>query len=270
MRLRLHNFFTSLKLIISDIKNHILEAQLLLIASSLAYTTILSIIPLLAVSFSIFHAFGGMEKLYTIIEPFILENLTEGTSEEAMQTIRKLISNAHAGAIGTGGLAALILTSMSMLSSAEKAINRVWKTTIQRTWFQRISTYWFFITLGPLALSIALGAMTSNELKLTRLIPNGFLFFTLNTIILFCIYKWVPHRKVNTWSALITSAIISGIFNIAQLCYSIYTKNVVSYSKIYGSLGAIPILLLWIYILWLILLTGAAITASLQKRVDLR
>ncbi len=262
------SFLTQLKAAARDTKKEFQEAQLALTASSLAYTTILSIVPLLAVSFSIFHAFGGMEKLLSTVEPFIIENLAQGSSTEAMETVRRLIGNAHAGAIGVGGMIGLIITSMSMLSSAEKSINRVWKTSLNRTWFQRISAYWLFITLGPLALSVAFGAATSSQLKFVKIFPSGFGFFISIWFLLFIIYKWVPNRPVHTWPALFSAALIAGIWSFARLAYSLYTQNVVNYSKIYGSLGAIPILLLWIYILWLMILTGAAVTASIQRKLD--
>ncbi len=222
-------FWLNIRLIFLDTKKQIQEAELLLTASSLAYTTVLSIIPLLAVSFSIFHAFGGMEKLYAIIEPLIIENLTEGTSEETIQTLRRFLANAHTGVIGAGGLVGLILTSMSMLSSAENAINRVWKTSVTRHWFDRISTYWLFITLGPVAFSIAIGFVTSNELKLSQLVPSGFLFFLINTFILFCVYKMIPSRKVHTAPALFSAFLISGVLNLARFCNENYTKHLCRY-----------------------------------------
>src|SRR5687768_455968 len=88
---------------------HIREAQIPLVASSLAYTTILSVIPLLAVSFAIFKAFGGLEKLYAVIEPMVLEYLAESASREAMQAIQGFIGKIHAGKVGAGGLIGLIV-----------------------------------------------------------------------------------------------------------------------------------------------------------------
>ncbi len=248
--------------------HQIQESQILLVASSLAYTTVLSLIPLLAVSFSIFHAFGGLEKLFSTIEPFIIENLAEASGSDAMEAIRRFISNAHAGVIGVSGLIALIITSMSMLSSAEKAINRIWKAPISRSLFQRVATYWLFITLGPISLSVGIGFITSSQLGGARILPSGTGVFLLVWFLLFSVYKWVPNRNVHVWPAAASALIIACTWNLARLSYRLYTSHVITYSKIYGSLGAIPILLLWIYILWAIVLMGAAISAALQKRFD--
>src|SRR4051812_18566731 len=108
------------------------KAQLFMTASSLAYTTILSIIPLLALSFAVFQAFGGLSKLQSTIEPFIVSNLAEGASDEVVARIRDFIRNAHGSVLGVGGMIGLIFTSMSMLSSIENAINRVWGVSEQR------------------------------------------------------------------------------------------------------------------------------------------
>jgi membrane protein len=262
-----HRFFkVSIPGVFRDTFKQMQQAQLPMVASSLAYTTILSIVPLLAVSFAIFKAFGGMQKLYAILEPIILARLAQGTNEEAVSILHRLIDNTQAAAIGIGGLIGLIFTSMSMLSSFEKAINLVWQAKITRGIFQRIAAYWLFITLGPLALSVAVGVATSSNFPLHYLFPSGTGMFLISVGIFFCIYKWVPQTYVKWRCALISSLFTASIWNIASDAYTFYAKKIVTYSAIYGSLGAIPIFLLWIYILWLIVLTGAALTAALQKR----
>lgn len=239
-----------------------------MVASSLAYTTILSIIPLLAVSFSIFQAFGGMENLYKTIEPLIIENLAQGTGEDTMETIRGFISKIHAGALGASGLVGLILTSMSMLSSAEKAINRVWNTPITRSLFSRVASYWLFITLGPIGVAFAVGIATSSKIPMHQIFPSGAGSFAGMSVLFFGIYKWVPCRHVSLKAAAISGLLISGLWSLARMGYTIYNKHVLTYNKIYGSLAAFPILLFWIYIMWVIVLTGVAFSFSLQKQIE--
>jgi membrane protein len=262
------NLVNRLKGIRHDVWREIEEAQLFLVASSLAYTTILSIIPVLAVSFAVFEAFGGLEKLYGTIEPFILENLAEGSSDEVMSVLKKFISNAHTATIGASGFVALLFTSMSMLSSVEKAINRIWNVRVTRPLFQRFATYWLIVSLGPLALAVAVGFATSSSIPLQKLLP-GTGIFVLFIGIFFAVYKYVPQRIVNWKPALLSATLTTVLWFLAQQGYSLYTRKVVTYNKIYGSLGAVPILLLWIYIAWLIILGGAALTAVLQRRREL-
>jgi membrane protein len=253
-----------------DLATDFAECQLLTVASSLAYTTLLSLIPVLAVSFAIFQAFGGLEKLYSTIEPFILANLAEGSSEEVIQHLRRFIGNVHGGAIGASGFLGLLVTSVSLLFSIEKTINRIWKVPNDRPWFTRLSSYWFFITLGPLALSIGVGVLTSEQLALARIFPSGFGLIALAALAFFWLFKFVPNRKVNWKPAAISALLTSISWNVARILYQIYTAKLVSYNKIYGSLGAIPILLLWIYLMWVIVLSGVVVTSVLQKRFGIK
>lgn len=263
-------FLKSLRQFTVNVWRHFQECQLLSVASSLAYTTLLSLIPLLAVSFAIFQAFGGLERLYAMVEPFLLQNLTAGSSEIASEYLRKFVENAHAGAIGATGFFGLFFTSMSLLFSIDKAINRIWKAPETRSLFQRLSGYWFFITLGPMALAVAIGLITSQELPLSRIFPGRAGVLLLSTGIFFWLFKFVPNRRVNWKPALISAAVTAVASSVAAFAYALYTEKLVSYNKIYGSLGAIPILLLWIYVIWVIILTGVAASAVLQRNHDLK
>lgn len=257
-----------LKSVLKDTVRDFKEAEIPLSASSLAYTTILSIIPLIAVSFSIFKAFGGMDRLYDTIEPFIFENLAEGSDEKTLTALRSFVSNIHAGTLGVSGFVALLITSMSMLNSVEKTFSRIWKAPITRSAFQRLATYWFFITLGPIALSLGVGFATSANLPIKSVLPSGVGLFLTLIAIFFGMYKYIPCRMVHWRSALIAAFFTSFSWIIAKGLYSIYVKKVVTYDKIYGSLGAVPIFLLWIYVGWIVILGGASLSQSLQRRFE--
>ena len=153
-------------------------------------------------------------------------------------------------------------------SSAESAIHRVWRAENKRPLFHRIAAYWLFITLGPVAAAFAVGIATSQNIPFSRILPGGTFLFLLTIGMFFLIYKWVPNRKVYWKPALLGALLTSVVWNFARLLYQLYAQKAVSYNAIYGSLSAVPLLLLWIYILWLIILTGASLTAALQKRID--
>lgn len=258
------NLRSVLKDTLQDTLKLVRETEIPVAASSLAYTTILSVIPLLAVSFSIFKAFGGLDNLYGAIEPFIFENLAEGSDEKTLEVIKSFVGNIHATTLGIGGLIGLLVTSMTMLASVEKTINKIWKTPMNRGFFQRMTIYWFFITLGPLALAVAIGAATSLDIPLSKVLPSGTPFFFILVGLFYGMYRYIPHRRVYWRAALVTAVGTSFFWVLAKIVFGVYVKKVVSYDKIYGSLGAIPIFLLWIYIAWLVVLTGAAFSASLQ------
>jgi membrane protein len=242
------------------------RAQVFMAASSLAYTTILSFIPLLAVSFAIFQVFGGLHKAYDLIEPFILSNLAEGVSDQVTATLSQFIDNVHTKTVGVGGLIGLIFTSMSMLSSIERVINRIWNVPIRRGLFQRLASYWFFITLGPLALAVALGFAGTSNIEVSKMFfPGGTGIFLVTAAAFTWIYKLVPDTKVSFLYSTVAGLTTATCFSVARVVYQIYTSHFLSYNRIYGSLSAVPILLLWIYIVWLIVLGGAALGAALQR-----
>lgn len=256
--------------IAADIGKDIQQNQVLVVAGSLAYTTILSIVPLLAVSLALFKAFGGLDKILVKVQGLIVENLAQGANEMAYNKLQELVGGLHAATLGISGMIGLIITSMAMLSSVEKAILRVWNEKSQRSVFQRFATYWFFITLGPVLLAVVIGITTSTTMRFTSLLPPGIFLWLLATAGFFGLYKWIPTRHVHWGSALASAGIAALSWTIARALYALYVKNFVNYDKLYGSLGAIPILLLWIWILWVIILSGASLTASIQRRLDLK
>lgn len=256
--------------VMSDTFKHIQESQLPMTASSLAYTTILSVIPLLAVSFSIFKAFGGMDQLFAIIEPLVLQNLAQGSGDDVVKNIRQFIGNIHAGTLGASGFVGLIITSMSLLFSIEKTVNKLWNTGVERHWFNRVAIYWLIITVGPLALSLLIGYATSHVSEIGNYLPSGtgifFIFFGFFT----ALNKWIPNRRVHWIPATTAGFVTALVWVLAKAGYGWYNQKVITYNKIYGSLGAIPIFLVWIYVCWLVTLAGSAFAAVMQKRLDLR
>jgi len=243
-------------------------AQIPLNASSLAYTTILSLVPLLAMSLAVFQSFGGLDKLYTQIQPFLINHLAEGAGKEVGEYLEKFIGNIHGGALGISGFIALIFTSMSMLSSIENTFNRVWNTQNKRTLFQRVTHYWFFITLGPLLFSIILGFAGSSALDNLRFyIPKGGVNFIFMFSFFFLLYKGVPNCKVYWIPALSASLFATLTWFFGNKLFIFYTQKAFTYSKIYGSLGVIPLFFLWIYIIWFIVLSGTALSYVIQKKL---
>jgi membrane protein len=257
-------FKTSVE-ITKETLHQINRAQLMMAASSLAYTTILSIIPLLAVSFAVFQIFGGMEKFYSLVEPFILSNLAEGVNGQVTKLLEGFISNVHPTRLGIVGVTGLIFTGVSMLSSIEGAINRVWEVPLKRTWPHRLFAYCFFVVIGPIALAIILGFATSEDYPISKLIPSSVATFFIIASLLSIAYQLIPDTRVSPKYSLLGGFSTALVLTVAHLVYHLYISKMISYHKIYGSLGAVPVLLLWVYILWLIVLIGSAFTASLQR-----
>src|SRR5690606_37087440 len=132
-------------------------------------------------------------------------NLAEGADEATLATIRSFVANINTGTLGVTGFLGLVVTRMLTLSSVEKSINRVWNAPITRPVFQRVATYWFFITLGPLAAAAALGFASSIGVGASKFAPPTLLLFPILIGAFFGMYKFIPHRKVHWQPALIAA-----------------------------------------------------------------
>jgi membrane protein len=239
---------------------HFRDGQILLTASSLAYTTLLSLIPLLAVTFAILKRVGGLDRLYGELEPLIVSNLAAGTGDQVIGSLQKFIHNTHSSAIGVTGFLGLAITTVLMLNGVEDAFNRVWTGTKTRSLLRRAMMYAIFIVTGPLTISLIIGLSRGLSRGLSPLVSElvAVTSFTL-------VYKLIPNTFVDWRWSLLSGFWTSVILQLARWAYRIYITRYVPYHLIYGSLAALPILLLWIYILWVIILTGAVLGASAQK-----
>jgi membrane protein len=185
-----------------------------------------------------------------------------------MNRIHGLINNVSVGTVGAGGFFGLVFTSMSLMLSIENGFNRIWKVVNTRSYFHRIASYWLFITLGPLALSIGLGIASSEKLPISKFLPNWSGAFALAACLLTLVYKFVPNTFVRWKFALISGFWTAVLWSLTRWGFNLYVDRFASYNKIYGSVAAVPILLFWIYLMWLMVLAGAALSATLQKRLD--
>lgn len=254
--------------VIRDAYRHVDKADCMLMATGLSYVTLVSCIPVAALSFVIFDAFGGFERLMEVLQPFILQNLAEGAGAKMVEAIRNAASEIDPATLGAGGLIGLVVTSMALFSFVESAINRVWDTRTTRPLFQRIATYWLFLTLGPLVLAVLVGFTTSQTLSLRGIIPHGFWGFLLTALFFTFLYKAVPNRSVHLLSASAGAVFTTTLLQIARFGVSVYTSSVVAYSKIYGGLAFVAIMLLWIFLAWIVVLVGAALSVAVQGKLD--
>ncbi len=240
-----------------------------MIAQSLSFTTVLTLVPLLAVSLSVFHWLGGLEGLLKKqIEPFIFKNLVESSGVEFNKYLLRSITRIHSGAIGITGVIGLFVSSTKLFNDMEKAIQRVWLVTAKRALWKRLVVYWTVMFVGPLVLAGLLGVVGSKDLGLIKLFPSELVAAVFALLSLYAIYRWVPARTVEFRPAFAAALLATVGLALAQEFYASAMRGLFRFSKVYGSLAGIPLFLLWIFLLWWIILLGATITAVLQERLD--
>jgi membrane protein len=240
-------------------------------AGSLTYTTLLSLVPLLTVALGISSAFPVFDEWTGALQLFILENVLPETP--AVDTIVTQINSfaENAGRLTAIGIAGFIVTSVMLMLTVDNALNRIFRVQRRRTILHNIFIYWAVITLGPLLIGASLSAtyMAVREsfgaLQLDTLGDAllGMIPFVLTCIALTLLYGVVPARSVE-WQHALLGGVLAGIgFEIAKRGFAIYLSRVPTYTLIYGAFATIPIFLIWLYLSWLVVLTGAIFTAML-------
>jgi len=244
----------------------------LLRASALTYASLLSIVPLLALMFSVLK---GLEVQNTL-EPIILHKLAAG-SEDIVQQIIGYINNTNVKRLGLFGMATLLLTVLTLLSNIEKSFNHIFGVKETRSLVRRFSDYFSVITLGPLFILIAI-TMTST-LQSTSIVARLQTEAYIGQLILFMfkilpfmgmwvtftvLYVFMPNSKVSLRAAIVGGICGGTLWQLAQWSYVHFQVGVGRYNAIYGTMAALPILMVWIYVSWLIVLLGLEITYAWQ------
>jgi membrane protein len=206
-------------------------------------------------------------------------------ADEAIKTrraisryIHEFIQNTRSGALGVTGSILLIFAAISMLSRIEDTFNDIWGVARGRTWFMRIVLYWGVISLAPVLLIVALGLATGPHLEGTKKLLTdmpfvGHFTFQFLPVVVLCLtfavfYALMPNTKVH-WQAALAGGLAGGIlFHLNNVVSVLYVSRVVSNSKIYGSLGLVPVFMIGLYFSWLILLFGAQVAYAYQNRAS--
>ena len=249
------------------------DDHLLVHAASLAFTSVLSLVPMLALAYFAFDAFGGLQKLNDKIEPFILENLAPAFGKEIMGYVGEIHKKVSGGAMGVFGFVGFIYTSLAMLFKVEFSFNHIWVIKTSRPLVRRITNYWSMITLGPIAFgtsiyfsSLIYGWLSSEGGQISRvilLVATLIPYFT--TAFLFMVlYLIIPNANVTVKAAAVAGLIAGVAFELAKLAYAYYATHTLGIS-IYGSLAVLPVFLLWLQLGWLIVLYGAELCYALSQ-----
>ena len=262
----MRRYLVRLKTTIQQTYQQINISDVSTLAGSLAFSSAVSLVPLLAVSLSVFTYFGGLDSLLNRIEPFILHNLVDASGAELSKTIRIAIDRVHSKTLGLGGGLGLLIASTKIFYDMEKAVHKVWGLSSDRKVWRQFLIYWLLMFLGPLAVAIVLGLLGSKDIGLIGPLPRAIVLVSFEFLTLVSIYKFVPSIYVSWVSALASASLATFALAVAQSSYSTIMKTVFNTNKVYGSLASVPLFLIWILILWWICLTGVAYCAVLEKR----
>ena len=249
------------------------DARLGVSASSLTFTTVLAMVPLFAVGLAVFSAFPVFGKFQDTIQRWLIDSLVpESIGRQVLSYLTQF--SLKASRLGTAGLVAVLLSAVFLMVTIERTLGQIWRLQRQRPLPQRVLLYWSAITLGPLLLGSSLAAtsfvVTASRDVVnvlpgsTRWLLDGFEFLML-TACVSGLYFYVPYTRVRWRHAITAGFLVAGSLEVAKKLMAFYLLEVPTYSLVYGAFAAVPILLVWIYVTWLLVLLGAVLASSLPE-----
>jgi membrane protein len=253
----------------------LVAGNLTLRTMSLVYTTLLSMVPLLALSFSVLKAFG----VHNQVEP-MLQNLLAPLGEQGHELTSRLvgfIAQMNVGVLGSVGLALLLYTAVSLMQKIEESFNAIWHITHLRSLGDRVSRYLSVLLVGPILVFSALGitAVALNSeiarymlafepVSMVAVVVGRVMPFVLVIAAFTFMYMFVPNTRVRVGPAFAAGVIGGILWQSAGWAFALFAASSTQYAAIYSSFAILVLFLIWLYLSWLILLFGADISFYLQ------
>ncbi|MFZ5755983.1 MAG: YihY family inner membrane protein [Pseudomonadota bacterium] len=245
-------------------------------AASLTYTTLFAVVPMMTVAFALLKLAPQLHGIGDRIEGLIFENFVPATGEQ-VKTYLAVFAEQAASLTGVGVLF-LLVTSVMMLVTVERAFNRVWRVHRPRRLLSSLLVYWALLTLGPLLLGT--GLAVSTWLATTQTFSDtvgriglwsellSVLPFLLGAVFFSLVYIAVPNCHVPAREGVIGGVVASALMEAARHTFTFFVGGFSSYQLVYGAFAAVPLFLLWLYISWAITLFGLVLVYVLVNRDD--
>jgi membrane protein len=241
------------------------------VAASLTFTTMLALVPLLTIALAVFTAFPVFNTFRASLEAYFIKSLMP---KVISSTILGYLNQFAAKATKLSAIGAifLVLTSVAMMLTIDRAFNQIWRVREPRSLAQRIIIYWAIVTLGPLLIGVSITVTSHLVVATSGLLSavafTGVLLSTtisvlLTTAAFTLLYMAVPNRLVDWRDAAWGGFLAAAVFEIAKRIFVDFVTQFPTYTMIYGALAALPIFLVWVYLSWLIALVGAVLAAAL-------
>ena len=246
--------------------------QIQVVAGYLSYVCLMSLVPLIVVMLSVMTAFPLFAELQQTVEQFVYQNFVPAAGDVVQEYLTGFVANASK--MSAVAISFLFVAALLLISSIDNTFNKIWRVTDKRRTITSFAMYWMVLTLGPILVgaSIALSSYIVSIVAVDQYDVLGLfdiflrLLPLLSSIIAFVILYMAVPNKAGPFKYAISGAFVAGVlFEFAKKAFALYIAAFPSYQVIYGALATIPIIFLWVYVSWLIVLVGAMITVSLQE-----
>ncbi|MDO3386926.1 YhjD/YihY/BrkB family envelope integrity protein [Gilvimarinus sp. SDUM040013] len=267
----LHQRFWHLSRVLVAVIRDVARGYITLHAMSLVYTTLLSMVPFLALSFSVLKGFGVHNQLEPVLQNVLAAPLGE-RGPMVVENILGFVDNIKVGVLGSVGLGLLIFTVVSLIQKIERSFNEIWRVSESRSLAQRFASYLSVVMIGPVLVFSAMGATAAlvNSSAVQQAIsfaPLGVVFGTLSKLMPYLIiiglftflYTFIPNTKVGLRHAFLGGLVAGIIWQTSIFGFTLFVSNSGNYTAIYSGFAVGILLLIWLYLAWLILLIGASV-----------
>lgn len=249
------------------------EDHLGLTASSLTFTTLISMVPLFTVALAVFSVFPMFAKMQSTLQLWLVESLIpDNISRQVLSYLGQFASKANK--IGWVGAVAFLVSALMLILTIDGKLNDIWRVRKTRSLARRVLMYWAILTLGPLLLGMSLSLSSyalSASKGLVTVLPDALKFlldvleFGVLAVSMAAMYRFVPNTPVRWSHALLGGLFVATGMELAKRVLTWYLSQVPTYSAVYGAFATVPILLIWIYVAWVIVLLGAVVSAYLPS-----
>jgi len=241
-------------------------------ASALAYASLLAIVPMVALGFSVFSSFQTFDTFAGNARDTLLQYLLP-TSQQVVQDYLGSVAD-KTTALSVFGVIGLLFTATALLNTIEEAFNDIWRITRTRAWLSKFMTFWATLTLAPILIGASI-TITSyfTALPIIRQVAEGATYigqtpflvpWLMSSLAMATLYTVLPNTSVPFRYAAVGGLVAGALFEWAKFGFAFYVTEVANYERLYGALSTLPIFLIWLYLIWVIVLIGSEVAFCLQ------
>lgn len=250
---------------------HCKKDKITVSAGHLAYVSLLSLVPFIMVFFNVLSIFPAFAEVRGDLEALIFSSFVPTAGDQVQTYMSEFVGNASS--MGAIGIISLVIVALMLISNIDKTLNSIWQSKSERPLIFTFAIYWMVLTLGPLLMGFSVimssylvglatyaeeytAGLTTTLLKTLPFITSVFAFFI--------IYMLVPNKKISPKHAACGALVAALLFEASKKLFAVYVTSFPSYELIYGALAVIPILFVWVYLSWVVVLIGAEVTHVLE------
>ncbi len=238
------------------------DDQCLQRASALAFASLLALVPVIAIFFSFLTRLEAFSEIRVTVEDFLFRNLVPARSDVIREYVTQYTRNVTL--LGVFGITTLFIVAIFLFNTIEHTINEIWHAKQRRPFRNKFTAFWTVLTATPVLVFISFYIAAKLTVQQIDIFSLRFLTYLLNWLAFWFAYQFIPYTHVRIRAAFVGAIIGGTLWELAKGGFNWYIINMTSFDKIYGSLGVIPVFLLWVYLTWVIVLFGSEVAYAVQ------